>query len=228
MIKHLLTLIKGAVHQADEDLSDRHALLILRQQMNECAQAVATAKKAVAIAIAQNRQEEQQHERMSARITDLETRTLDAMQKGQNKLAREAAETIARLETEQASSREALDRFDIEISRLQGIVDATGSRLKNLERGQRIALATDRTQRLREAVPTGGLASMAEAEKTLARLQHRQQQIDLTCEAIDAMEDASNPAKIIEKLAAAQCGKPLRSSADDVLERLGNSLSKAS
>ena len=41
-----------------------------------------------------------------------------------------------------------------------------------------------------------------------------------------AMEQTGDPAAVSEKLAAAGCGAPLRSSADAVLERLAKTMAK--
>ena len=56
--------------------------------------------------------------------------------------------------------------------------------------------------------------------QTLARLRTRQTQIDLTARAIQDMEVTTAPDKVLERLAEAGCGAPLKTSADDVLARL--------
>lgn len=61
MFKQIITLMRGVANQAAEDLTDEHALEILKQQVNDCGKAVVSARKAVAIAIAQNEQEVIQH-----------------------------------------------------------------------------------------------------------------------------------------------------------------------
>ena len=100
MFKTIITLFRGATHDAEEAFSDRHALAILNQQMRDSAVAVEQARKAVAIAMAQNRQEADQFDRLVARIADLEARTIAAIEQEKEDLAREAAETIALLEAE--------------------------------------------------------------------------------------------------------------------------------
>ena len=53
MFKTLTTLIRGAAAKAEEDFADRHALLILDQQIRDAASAAEGAKRALSIAIAQ-------------------------------------------------------------------------------------------------------------------------------------------------------------------------------
>lgn len=225
MLKQFFALMRGHSHEAAEAMVDRNAMVILRQQIRDCADAIAAARRAVAVAIAQNEQEVVQFKKLVARIEDLEKRTIAAIEQGQNELAREAAETIALLEAERDASSEAQKSFTTEIERLKRIVRASEMRLRELQRGQRIVAAVDTTQRLRES-PGSSLSALKDAEETLLRLRTRQKQIDATAAAMAEMEQSGDPAAVSEKLAAAGCGAPLRSSADAVLERLAKTIAK--
>ncbi|PBB84961.1 MULTISPECIES: PspA/IM30 family protein [unclassified Mesorhizobium] len=226
MLKQFFALVRGRSHEAAEAVVDRNALVILRQQIRDCAEAIAAARRAVAIAIAQNDQEVQQHKKLVDRIEDLEKRTVAALEQEQNELAREAAETIALLEAERTASEDAQKNFGTEIERLKRIVRASEMRLRDLQRGQRIAAAADKTQRLRETAPGSTLSALKDAEETLSRLRARQKQIDAAAAAMAEMEQTGDPAAMSEKLAAAGCGAPLRNSADAVLERLAKRASR--
>ncbi|WP_442579004.1 PspA/IM30 family protein [Mesorhizobium sp. ASY16-5R] len=227
MWKQLFALARGTTHEAGQNIVDRNALIILRQQIRDCAEAIAAARKAIAIAVAQNEQEAQQYGKLVARIENLESRTVAALDQGRNELAREAAEAIGLLEAERTASEEAQKNFGSEIARLKRIVTASEVRLRDLQRGQRIASAADKTQRLRETGPGTALSSLRDAEETLSRLRARQTQIDAAANALDGMEQFGDPAMLTEKLAAAGCGAPLRTSADAVLERLAKRMNGA-
>ncbi len=226
MLKQFFALVRGRSYEAAETVVDRNALVILRQQIRDCADAIAAARRAVAIAIAQNEQEVVQFKKLAVRIDDLEKRTIAAIEQGQNELAREAAETIAMLEAERDASSEAQKSFSTEIERLKRIIRVSEMRLRELQRGQRIVAAVDSTQRLRESAPGSSLSALKDAEETLLRLRTRQKQIDATAAAMAEMEQSGDPAAVSEKLAAAGCGAPLRSSADDVLERLAKTMTR--
>lgn len=226
MLKQFFALVRGRSYEAAETVVDRNALVILRQQIRDCADAIAAARRAVAIAIAQNEQEVVQFKKLVVRIDDLEKRTIAAIEQGQNELAREAAETIAMLEAERDASSEAQKSFSTEIERLKRIIRVSEMRLRELQRGQRIVAAVDSTQRLRESAPGSSLSALKDAEETLLRLRTRQKQIDATAAAMAEMEQSGDPAAVSEKLAAAGCGAPLRSSADAVLERLAARMAK--
>ena len=220
MFKQLLALMRGRTYDATEAFVDANAITILRQQIRDCAEAVAAARKAVAVAIAQNEQEVAQTRKLIERIDDLEARTVSALEQGKADLAREAAESSALMDAERTASEQAQRNFAVEIERLKRIVRASEMRLRELQRGQRLAVATDRTQRLRETAPASSLSALRDAEETLARLRARQTQIDATAVAMAEMEQSGDPAALADKLAAAGCGAPTTTTADAVLERL--------
>jgi phage shock protein A len=227
MIKQFVALVRGRACDAAETALDGSALTILRQQIRDCVAAVSAARRATAIAIAQNDQEIQQCKRLIARIGDLDGRTLIALEQGKHDLAREAAETISLLECERDASLAAQSGFASEIERLKRTVRASEMRLRELERGQRIASAVEKTQRLRETAPGSGLSALKDAEQTLERLRTRQKQLDAAAAAMSEMELTGDPETMSERLAEAGCGAPLKSRADDVLQRLTEKLNKA-
>ena len=95
MFKTVLTLFRGTVAVAEEELQDRTALVILDQQMRDAAAAVERSKRALALAIAQDQQEGRRLEATLTRIADLEVRATAALDGGREDLAREAAQAIA-------------------------------------------------------------------------------------------------------------------------------------
>lgn len=132
MFRQFVALVRGTAHERAEAALVPHGITILRQQIRDAAAGVAAARRAVAVAVAQNNQEIAQHQRIVARIEDLETRTLAALEQDKLELAREAAETIAHLEAERDVSEAAQKRFTDEIGRLRRIVEASETRLREL------------------------------------------------------------------------------------------------
>jgi phage shock protein A len=224
MFKQILILMKGHATDQTQAALDGQALTILRQQIRDCAEAITSAKRAVAIAIAQNDQEAKQADRIAERLADLEVRTLSALELGKQELAREAAETIVLLEAERDASHEAQRAFTSEISRLKRILRESENRLRELERGQRIAAATEKTAKLRDFSAGSSLTALKDAEATLARLRTRQKQMELADAALQEMEQSGDPSTVSRKLAEAGCGAPLKHRADDVLKRLSDRL----
>jgi len=223
MLKTLITLVRGRTALVAEELGDQNALLILDQQMRDATLALERAKKALAVAVAQESQEQQRLDATLARIADLETRTIAAIEAGREDLAAEAAEAIATLKAERYASLTARTLFTAEIAKLKGHVLQQQMRFSQLERGRRIARAAEAVRVARRGRIEGApifAGTLAEAEATLARLRERQVEADAAEEAFDALDAETGPVAVAEKLSAEGFGPRLKPNAADVLVRL--------
>src|SRR6201990_2387125 len=177
MFTTVFTLFRGGIAVAEEQLEDRTALVILDQQMRDAAAAVERSKRMLALAIAQDQQEGRRLEITNTRIADLEGRATAALEGGREDLAREAAQQIANLEADRDAAMTARTLFAQEIARLKRHVSGAESRLTELDRGRRLARASEAVRNMRR----GGVeaarpyeSTLPEAEKTLKRLRERQ------------------------------------------------------
>ncbi len=223
MFKTIITLMRGRAAAAGEQVADRNALLILDQQMRDASGALERAKKATALAIAQDRQEGMRLDGILRQIADLEVRVSAALEAGNELLAREGAEAIARLEADRDAAQTARALFATEIERLRAHVIQAEGRIAALDRGRRIARAAQavrgmRQGRIEEASPYQ--ATLSEAEATLKRLREHQAEAQAAEAALDEIDAATGPARAAEKLAAEGFGPRLKTSAEDVLARL--------
>ncbi|KRR04881.1 PspA/IM30 family protein [Bradyrhizobium valentinum] len=223
MFKTVLTLFRGSVAAAGEELEDRSALLILDQQMRDAAAAVERSKRSLALAIAGDQQEGRRLDATNARIADLEVRATAALDGGREDLAREAAQAIANLEADRDAAMTARALFASEITRMKRQVSSAEARITELERGRRIARASEAVRALRR----GGIeaarpyeSTLPEAENTLKRLRERQTEAQAAADALIELDAASGPLATAEKLAEQGFGPRLKSTADDVLARL--------
>jgi phage shock protein A len=223
MFKTVLTLFRGSVAVAEEELQDRTALLILDQQMRDAATAVERSKRALALAIAQDQQEGKRLEVTCARIADLEVRAGAALDAGREDLAREAAQAIANLEAERDAAKTARALFATEIGRLKRHVANAEARIGEVDRGRRIARASEAVRALRR----GGIeaarpyeCTLPEAEATLKRLRDRQMEAQAADEALMELDAATGPLSVAERLAEQGFGPRIKTTADDVLSRL--------
>ena len=230
MLKTIVTLMRGAAFRAEEEFADRSALLILDQQIRDSAAGIERAKRALAVAIAQDAAEGKRLETTLTRIADLEERAVAALNGGNEELAAEAAEAIAVMEADRDSIREARATFAREIGSLKATVRKSAARLAELERGRRIASAAESVRRLKAGsglIALGGANALADAEQTLRRLRERQAEDAAAADAYEALETEPNPAGIAEKLEAAGFGRRTRPTRDSVLERLRHKASAA-
>ena len=223
MFKTVLTLFRGSVAAAGEELEDRSALLILDQQMRDAGAAVERSKRTVALAIAGDQQEGRRLDATNARIADLEVRATAALEAGRDDLAREAAQAIANLEADRDAAMTARTLFASEITRMKRQVANAEARITELDRGRRIARAAEAVRNLR----SGGIeaarpyeSTLPEAENTLKRLRERQIEAQAADDALIELDAATGPLATAEKLAEQGFGPRLKSTADDVLARL--------
>ncbi len=208
MFRQFVALVRGQAHEAAEVVVDANALVILRQQLRDCAAAVDVARKSVAIATAETMRDRERLAGIEARIADLEERTLAALGQGKADLAREGAEAIAALESERAATAEATRAAEAEIERLRQALRRGRARVADLERGLRLAEAGERTRRLRGDGGAAGLSSLRDAEATLDRLKTRQRHAEAVDRAMEEVAGETDAGAVASRLAAAGCGKP--------------------
>jgi phage shock protein A len=227
MLKTLVTLFRGAAFRAEEEFADRSALLILGQQIRDAAAGIERAKRALAVAIAQDEAEGTRLETTTTRIADLEERAVAALNGGSEELAAEAAEAIALMEQDRDSIREARATFAREIAGLKSTVRKSGQRLAELERGRRIASAAESVRRLKAGsglgtsrLSAGGTTALADAEATLRRLRERQLEDAAAADAFETLDTEPSPSSVADRLEAAGFGKRTRPTGASVLERL--------
>ena len=223
MFKTVLTIFRGSVAAADEELQDRTALLVLDQQMRDAAAAVERSKRSLALAIAGDQQEGRRLEATNARISDLEIRASAALEGGREDLAREAAQAIANLEADRDAAMTARTLFASEIARLKRHVANAEARITELDRGRRLARASEAVRSLRRSGIEAARpyeSTLPEAEATLKRLRERQMEAQAADDALFEIDAASGPLTTAEKLAEQGFGPRMKSTADDVLARL--------
>lgn len=223
MLEFMVTLLKGKAARVEEAVAEKHALMILEQQVREAAAEVERSRKALALAIAQDEGEAKRAARIEARIKDLEDRAVAALGGGRDDLAKEAAEAIAGLESDLGAIRESRTGFSGELAKLRVSVSEAIRRLSALDRGRRMAEANETIARLRSVrVRTGApsIGALAEAEATLTKLRARQLEDSLADSALAELDTTCRPQNVSEKLEAAGFGPSTRVSSSDVLERL--------
>ena len=217
MFKLFRILARGAAARAEEDLYDRHALLVLDQQVRETRASLERSRQALASAIAADRAEARKIEELETRLADLEIRAVAALEAGREELAREAAEAIAQIEGERDAIRDARMKFEREVARIRAVVTDATRRQAELERGRRIAAAAEMARRMRVNPGPDERATLAEAESTLARLRALQASAADTEAALAETEPGHD---IAERLEREGFGPRTRPSTDSVLERL--------
>jgi phage shock protein A len=223
MFKTVVTLLRGRAFEAEERLADRHALSLLDQQMRDSALAIDRARKALALAIAQDQAEARKTEGARARIGELEGRAVAALEAGREDLAQKTAEAIAALEADVQASERARSLFAAEIDRLEGYIRRHSARFADVERGRRLARAAEavRVARRGRLEPACVVQStLSEAEATLSRLREQQAEACAAEAALDELDAGNRVDDLNDRLADEGFGPPTKPRAADVLARL--------
>lgn len=220
MFKILTTLVRGRSAEVLEGIGDANAIAILKQQIRDASAGVISAQQAVAVVMAYQAREQKTHSRLETQMGELEQRAIAALEKGEEQLASEAAGRIAELEQELASSKQALDHYSAESTKLREQLSLCQKRLRELQRGKQLVDAAERTQKLSGSIPNGALSSLREAEATLERLKQRHEDALNVETALTELDVEQRASSLVSRLADAGCGAPVKSDASNVLKRL--------
>jgi phage shock protein A len=222
MIKTFLTLLRGGAAVAEQTIIDRNVLAILDQQMRDGTQTLHQAKRSLALAIVQHKQEIDRIAKVNLQIDDIEQRVRLALEAKHDDLALEGAMAIAELEAERNASHVAQSLFDKEIARLRNYVKQAETRLTALDRGRRVAKATQAVSTLRQGRTDASSpfqASLSDAEATLKRFSERAAETQNAEDEFDKLNSHSHMS-VAEKLSSAGFGTRLKTTPEDVLNRL--------
>jgi phage shock protein A len=213
MLQHLVTqltdLFTGMIRGGD-----RPTLSSLDRSINAAGTAHVAARRALAIAIAEEEREERRRTSLVQKVADLEQRAVLSLKSKREDLAIAASEAIAALTTEIEASNNASLRFSAEVTLARREVDAQRRRLADLDRGRRLARVG---AALNSVAPnsTTGLDRFADAEATLSRIESDNH----NAKAI--REEMASPAdRLIEQMSDLGFGTPTVVRPSDVMTRL--------
>jgi phage shock protein A len=184
----------------------------LERSIAAAASAHAAARRALAVAIAEEKREILRCASMALQARDLEDRAVQAIRAGRDDLALAASETIALIHSEIEASEQASARFKAEVDLTRSEVNAQRSRLLDLDRGRRLASVG---HALNSVAPTSGLDRFAEAEAALAKINGDNADARAVRE-----EMAPAAERLTERLAKEGFGRPVTIRAVDVMTRL--------
>jgi phage shock protein A len=186
----------------------------LERSISAAHHAHASARHALAIAMAEETRESARRTALAAKASDLEQRAVAALQAGREDLAAQAAEAIASIATDVNASEQASQRFAAEVVLARREVSSQRRRLSELDRGRRLARIG---HALTATAPTSasGLDHFSEAEATLARVA-----VDNHAARLVREETAEPAETLVERMLDAGFGESPHVRASDVLARL--------
>lgn len=221
MFGTLRTLINGANARAEEQLRDIYSIELIEQKIREATTSLKAAKVSLAGLIQRKRSEERQADALKTRISDLVTRTKEAVKADEDALAMEAANAIATMENELVVRQETIQRLETRVMRLEGSVETAHRRLIDLKQGAIAAKSVRREQTLQSRLGhSGGLSTgaMDEAEELIAQVMNRDDPFEKS-EILREIDADLNHDTVADRMAAKGLGASTKTTAADVLAR---------
>lgn len=221
MFGTLKTLIQGANARTEERVRAAYSIELIDQKIRESAEGLKVAKATLASLIQRQRGEERQIAMLESRSADLLDRGRAAMIAGRDDLAAEAAEAVAVMENELSLRRETRARLEARVIRLQASVEATNRRIIDLKQGSIAARALRDEQALQARLNTtlAGSSPLAEAEDLIAGVLGREDVYE-QAEILTEIDRNLTRHDVADRLAAQGFGRPMKTTAADVLSRL--------
>lgn len=221
MFGTLRTLIQGANARAEERVRAAYSIELIDQKIREASDGLKVAKSTLASLIQRQRGEERQITVLQGRVADLMQRGREALAAGRDDLASEAAEAVAVMENELSLRRETRARLEARVVRLQASVEATNRRIIDLKQGAIAARAARDEQALQTRLNStlSGASPLAEAEELIAGVLGREDACE-QAEILTEIDRSLTRADVADRLAGQGFGRPMKTTAADVLERL--------
>jgi phage shock protein A len=186
----------------------------LDRSIAAAASAHIAARRALAVAVAEETREIARRDCLTLKVTDIERRAVQAIRAGRDDLARATPETIAAIRTEIEASERASSRFAAEVALARREVDSQRRRLADLDRGRRLA---------RVGSALNGAASLSHPGRDrLAEAETFLEQINADNADARAIREEMAPQadRLIERLSDQGFGHPVTVNPADVMARL--------
>ena len=218
----LFTALRGGANEVGESIVDQQALRILDQEIRDADSALANAKRQLVTIMAKHKLSTDRVSEHNAKIKDLESKAMAAIQANREDLALEVAEAISTLTGELEVEQKQATEFGGYADSMRKDITKAEARIKSLRQQVDMAKARDSVQKAQvsASIASGGANGKLEtAVGTLNRLQAKQQQRAAELQAQDQLADASTGTDLERKLREAGI-TPDSGSANAILERL--------
>ncbi len=218
----LFTALNGAASEAGEAVLDTQAMRILDQEIREAKSSLDEAKENLTKVIAQQMGIEREVKRYEKSLAEYESYAMQALEKGDEKLAGEIAERIAEVENELEAQRSVLTGYNNNISTLKQTIYNTERNIKSMEREIGVVKTANSVQKANEAIAakfSGTNSALRTATDSLERVKKKQQEkADQMTAALQVQKEESGDG-LQDKLRSAGIISS-GASANSVLERL--------
>jgi len=218
----MLTALRGGVNEAGEAIVDNQALRILDQEVRDASEELKQSKDSLAAIMAHQKLSEEKSAKLKEQVVEYEGYAIQALDKGDDSLAREVAEKIADLENQLTVEVESGTDYAESVGKIRTAIQRAEGNIKRLKQQVDTVKATESVQRAQQAVAerhSGSNAKLRTAMDSLERIKEKQALKDARMSAASELAEETSEATLQAKLEEAGIS-PKNSSADDILARL--------
>ncbi|SDZ63016.1 PspA/IM30 family protein [Pseudomonas sp. NFIX28] len=218
----LFTALRGGANEVGESIVDHQALRILDQEIRDADNALSNAKRELVSIMAKHKLASERVSEFTAKITDLESKAVAALQANREDLALEVAEAISTLTTSLEAEQKQASEFGTYAENMRKDIGKAEARIRSLRQQVDMAKARESVQKAQvsASIASGGANGKLEtAVNTLSRLQAKQDQRAAELEAQEQLADSANGNDLERRLREANI-VPDQGSANAILERL--------
>jgi len=174
----LFSAFRGAANEVGDSIIDTQAMRILEQEMRDAKAHLDDAKEELTKVIAEQMGIEREVKRLSKKSAEFEGYAMQALDRGDEKLATEIAEKMAEVENELEAQRAVLEGYNNNISTLKQTIRNTERNIKSMEREISVVKTTSSVQKASEAAAakfSGTNSALRSATDSLDRIKEKQQ-----------------------------------------------------
>ena len=222
LFNKIWTGLKGHATEAGQAVVDANALTILDQEIRDADAALNKARDQLSLIAAKRSMAEKEVADLQADRNKYYDAAKKALDKGDEDLARRAAERVATLDTELAAKNQVVTDYSGSENQMRQSVTAIEAKIKGLKQQVETVKANEAVIKAQAAVASShsGMSSkLGDASESLKRLKERQAMQKARMAEAEKLEAASTGADLAAALADAGI-TGTKSSADDILAGL--------
>lgn len=222
VFKKIMTALRGGAREAGEAIVDANGIRIFEQEIKDAENHMNKAKHELTNVMAKQMQAGRELERIKASIGEHETYAAQALEKGDESLALEVAEKVAKMDEELAEQQSAYDNYAAHADRLKELVKKSERIIKDHQRQLAMVRTTESVQKATAAITDNFAATnskISNAKSSLDRIKAKQASFDDRLKASEELDDDLSDKSLDLKLKEAGIGKQ-SASGQSVLERI--------
>lgn len=222
MLQKIFAAVRGKAHEQGEAFIDKNAIPIMEQELRDAQKHLDNANTELTGIMARESLAKKEVDQIQDKIQGYERSATAALDKGNEPLALECAEEIARLQDELAAAESNHAQYSQTASTLKASINKWQRSIKQIDQQKSQVKATAAAQKAQAAVAakhSGQNSAMSSAMASLERIKERQALASEQMNAAESLEQERSGAGLEERLKAAGIGSEANS-ANDVLARL--------